>query len=121
MHRVTLIPGEGIGPEVAGAACRIVEAAGVNIEWERVEALPVQERRGDSYLHTEWVESIRRNRVALKGSITTPIAEGPPSLNVALRKAHDLGGTASTTEFAHAVLRALEARAVPRPIPAASR
>jgi len=90
MHRVTLIPGEGIGPEVAGAACSIVEAAGVNIEWERVEALPVQERRGDSYLHTEWVESIRRNRIALKGPITTPIAEGPPSPNVALRKTLDL-------------------------------
>jgi isocitrate/isopropylmalate dehydrogenase len=80
MHCVTLIPGEGIGPEVAGAARSIVEAAG-----------------------------------AYRG--------GPPNLNVALRKTliRNLGGTASTTEFTHAVVRALKARALPRPIPAASR
>ncbi|MBI4462003.1 MAG: isocitrate dehydrogenase (NAD(+)) [Acidobacteria bacterium] len=90
MHRVTLIRGEGIGPEVAAAACRIVEAAGVKIEWEPVAAPRLPERREDHYLHSEWVESIRRNRVALKGPITTPIAEGPPSLNVALRRALDL-------------------------------
>lgn len=90
MHKVTLIPGDGIGPEVASAACRIIEAAGVKIEWEQVQVEPVQDRRGERYMHSAWVESIRRNRIALKGPITTPIAEGPPSLNVAVRKALEL-------------------------------
>jgi len=90
VHRVTLIPGEGIGPEVAAAARRIVAAAGVEIEWEEVSAPPVADRRAERYLHDAWLESIRRNRVALKGPMTTPVGEGHRSLNVALRQALEL-------------------------------
>jgi isocitrate dehydrogenase (NAD+) len=88
-HRVTLIPGDGIGPEVAEAARRIIEAAGVKIEWETLSARQRAEGRGEVQ-NTQLVESIRRTRVALKGPIATPIAEGPPSINVALRKVLDL-------------------------------
>jgi isocitrate dehydrogenase (NAD+) len=88
-HKVTLIPGDGIGPEVAEAARRIIEAGGVKIEWETLSARQHAEGRGEVQ-NTQLVESIRRNRVALKGPITTPIAEGPPSINVALRKVLDL-------------------------------
>jgi isocitrate dehydrogenase (NAD+) len=88
-HRVTLIPGDGIGPEVAEAARRIIEAGRVKIEWETLSARQHAEGRGEVQ-NTQLVESIRRNRVALKGPIATPIAEGPPSINVALRKVLDL-------------------------------
>lgn len=90
MHRVTLIPGDGIGPEVAAAAQRILAATGVGIEWEAVESQGVVDRRGDRTLHADWLDSIRRNRVALKGPIATPIAEGHRSLNVALRQTLEL-------------------------------
>ncbi len=90
MHRVTLIPGDGIGPEVAAAAQRIVAATGVGIEWEEVAAPPLADRRAGSFLHDAWLESIRRNRVALKGPMTTPVGEGHRSLNVALRQALEL-------------------------------
>jgi isocitrate dehydrogenase (NAD+) len=89
-HTVTLIPGDGIGPEVAQAARQIIDAAGVEIQWEEVSARPQAERRGGEFLHADVVESVRRNRVALKGPIATPIAEGPPSINVGLRKALEL-------------------------------
>lgn len=89
-HKVTLIPGEGIGPEVAGAVRRILDASGAGIGWEEVEARPQAERRGGQFLHAEVVESVRRNRVALKGPLATPVAEGPPSINVGLRKALEL-------------------------------
>jgi len=86
-HRVTLIPGDGIGPEVVRAACRVIDAAGVAITWEEVSARePAGPHAGD-FRHNEVVESVRRNRVALKGPIATPIVEGPPSINVALRQA----------------------------------
>jgi len=90
VHRVTLIPGDGIGPEVAAAAQRILAATGVGIEWEEVSAPPVADRREENYPQTDWLESIRRNRVALKGPITTPVGEGHRSLNVALRQALEL-------------------------------
>lgn len=86
-HTITLIPGDGIGPEVTQAAREILDASGVQIEWEHVEARPQAERRGGEFLHADVVESVRRNRVALKGPIATPIAQGPPSINVGLRKA----------------------------------
>jgi isocitrate dehydrogenase (NAD+) len=89
-HTVTLIAGDGIGPEVAQAARRIIDASGAAIEWEEVSARPEAERRGGEFLHADVVESVRRNRVALKGPIATPIAEGPPSINVGLRKALEL-------------------------------
>ncbi len=89
-HTVTLIPGDGIGPEVARAARRILDASGVEIVWEEVPARAEAERRGAAFMNLDVVDSVKRNRVALKGPIATPIAEGPPSINVGLRKALDL-------------------------------
>jgi isocitrate dehydrogenase (NAD+) len=89
-QRVTLVPGDGIGPEVTEAVVRIFRAAGVGIEWERHDAgASAFERYGKS-LPAELLDSIRRNRVALKGPVTTPIGEGFTSVNVGLRKALDL-------------------------------
>ncbi len=89
-HTVTLIPGEGIGPEIAHAAQRILDASGVAITWEEVSARSEVERRHCGVVRDEAVASVRRNRVALKGPMTTPVAEGPPSINVGLRQALDL-------------------------------
>jgi isocitrate dehydrogenase (NAD+) len=89
-YRVTLIPGDGIGPEVTDAARRVIDATGVQIDWEIQEAgSDVMEKYGTP-LPDQVVESIRRNRVALKGPITTPIGTGFRSVNVALRAALDL-------------------------------
>jgi isocitrate dehydrogenase (NAD+) len=89
-HRVTLIPGDGIGPEVSAAALRIIEAAGVQIEWERfIVGGHAQDLSGSS-LPDEVVESVRRNGVALKGPVATPIGSGFESVNVRLRKILDL-------------------------------
>ena len=85
-HTVTLIPGDGTGPELAEAARRVIDATGVDIEWEVVEAgADVMERYGTP-LPPQVLESIRKNRVALKGPITTPIGTGFRSVNVALRQ-----------------------------------
>jgi isocitrate dehydrogenase (NAD+) len=85
-HTVTLIPGDGIGPEIAAEAVRCIEATGVRIDWERVDAgADVMERFGTP-LPDAVLESVRRNRVALKGPITTPVGSGFRSVNVALRK-----------------------------------
>jgi len=90
MYRITLIPGDGVGPEVIDAAKRCVDATGIDVEWEVVQAgAEVIERTGTP-LPDEVLESIKRNRVALKGPITTPVGEGFRSVNVALRKAFDL-------------------------------
>jgi isocitrate dehydrogenase (NAD+) len=89
-HAITLIPGDGIGPEVTEAVLRILDAAGVAIDWERhVAGVAAFERTGKA-LPLELIDSIRRNKVALKGPVTTPIAEGFTSVNVGLRKALDL-------------------------------
>jgi isocitrate dehydrogenase (NAD+) len=89
-HTITLIPGDGIGPEVTEAVVRILSAAGVSIEWEHhLAGVLAVERTGQS-LPVELLESIRRNKVALKGPVTTPIAEGFTSVNVGLRKTLDL-------------------------------
>ena len=89
-HTVTLIAGEGIGPELAVAARRVIDASGVEITWEEVSARAEVERRGGGMMRDEAVASVRKNRYALKGPMATPIAEGPPSINVGLRKALDL-------------------------------
>jgi isocitrate dehydrogenase (NAD+) len=89
-HLVTLIPGDGIGPEVSEAVQRIIEAAGVSIEWEPTAARGDLERRNVDFMHSGVVEAIRKSRVALKGPLTTSVAFGPPSINVGLRKALDL-------------------------------
>jgi isocitrate dehydrogenase (NAD+) len=89
-HTITLIPGDGIGPEVTEAVVRIVAAAGVSIDWDRHDAGVLAVERGDVPLPAALLDSIRRNRVALKGPVTTPIAAGFTSVNVGLRKALDL-------------------------------
>jgi isocitrate dehydrogenase (NAD+) len=89
-HRVTLIPGDGIGPELAEAALTVLDASGVDFEWERVEAGEAQLARHGTPLPPEVLASIRRNGVALKGPITTPVGEGFRSVNVTLRQELDL-------------------------------
>ncbi|MGD9518508.1 MAG: isocitrate/isopropylmalate dehydrogenase family protein [Armatimonadota bacterium] len=90
MHRVTLIPGDGTGPEVTEAMRRCVDATGVPIEWERVDAgADVMDQHGTP-LPDHVLESIRRNKVAIKGPVTTPVGTGFRSVNVALRQALDL-------------------------------
>ena len=85
-HRITLIPGDGIGPEVTQAAVRILEATGLKFEWETYAAgADAYEKHGE-YIPRELIESIERTRVALKGPISTPIGRGFPSINVELRK-----------------------------------
>jgi isocitrate dehydrogenase (NAD+) len=89
-HTITLIPGDGIGPEVTEAVVRILTACGVSIEWEpHVAGVVAFERTGQA-LPVELIDSIRRNKIALKGPVTTPIGEGFTSVNVGLRKALDL-------------------------------
>jgi len=89
-HRITLIPGDGIGPEVAAAVVRIIEASGVEIEWERhIAGQQALDKYGKT-LPDELLESIQRNKVGLKGPITTPVGKGFTSVNVGLRKTLDL-------------------------------
>jgi isocitrate dehydrogenase (NAD+) len=90
MHQVTLIPGDGIGPEVTEAVVRIFTVARVDIEWERHDAGVTAFKRYNQSLPGALLDSIRRNKVALKGPVTTPIAEGFTSVNVGLRKALDM-------------------------------
>src|SRR5512138_2230899 len=89
-HPVTLIPGDGIGPEVTAAAVRVLEATGVKFEWESYSAGAEAFERYREYLPKELIESIERTCVALKGPITTPIGGGFSSINVALRKRFEL-------------------------------
>jgi len=90
MHAITLIPGDGIGPEVASNVVRIIEAAGVEIQWETHYAgAQALEKFGET-LPKDLLDSIVRNKVALKGPITTPIGKGFTSVNVGLRKTLDL-------------------------------
>ncbi len=89
-HKITLIPGDGIGPEVADATVRALEATGVAIEWERAElSAAIIEQSGTS-LPQYVLDSLERTGVGLKGPVTTPIAGGFKSVNVALRKQLDL-------------------------------
>ena len=90
-HRVTLIPGDGTGPELTEATRRVLEATGVEFEWDVQPAgADVMAEHGGNPLPEATLESIRRNGVALKGPITTPIGEGFRSVNVGLRVALDL-------------------------------
>jgi isocitrate dehydrogenase (NAD+) len=89
-HTITLIPGDGIGPEVATATRRVLEATGVKIDWEVQEAgAAIAEKRGTT-LPEEVLASVRTNKVALKGPIGTPIGKGFKSVNVTLRQSLDL-------------------------------
>ncbi len=89
-HRLTLIPGDGIGPEVTRAVLRVLEAAGFRAEWEEFSAGAAALQEHGTTLPEPLLESIRKNKVALKGPITTPIGEGFTSVNVGLRKALNL-------------------------------
>src|SRR3712207_4748262 len=85
-HRVTLIPGDGIGPELAEATRRVLDASGVAFDWEVVDAGEAVMAEHGTPLPEHVLESIRRNKVALKGPITTPVGEGFRSVNVTLRQ-----------------------------------
>ena len=89
-HTITLIPGDGIGPEIVAATVRIIEASGVEFEWEtQILGAQALEKYGAT-LPDAAIESMRRNKIALKGPIMTPIGKGFTSVNVGLRKALDL-------------------------------
>jgi len=89
-HTITLIPGDGIGPEVSSAVVRIIEAAGAQVEWETHYAGAQALEKYGTTLPEDLLESIKRNKVALKGPITTPVGKGFTSVNVGLRKTLDL-------------------------------
>src|SRR6201981_2099432 len=89
-HRITLIPGDGIGPEVTQATVRLLEATGVKFEWETFAVGSDAYEKYKEYIPKEVIESIERTRVALKGPVTTPVGGGFSSINVALRKKFDL-------------------------------
>ncbi|NLK00855.1 MAG: isocitrate dehydrogenase (NAD(+)) [Clostridia bacterium] len=90
LHNITLIPGDGIGPEITKATLDIIEASGVSINWEEVSAGEKAFEEKGTPLPDEVFESIKRNKVALKGPLTTPVGSGYRSLNVAMRKSLDL-------------------------------
>ncbi len=89
-YPVTLIPGDGIGPEVAEATMRVVDATGVSIDWERVDLNAEVLAQGGNVFPQALLDSLERTRVGLKGPVTTPVGGGYSSLNVALRKKLDL-------------------------------
>jgi isocitrate dehydrogenase (NAD+) len=89
-HTITLIPGDGIGPEVTESVVRVIAAAGVAVDWERHDAGVVALERAGSTLPQELIDAVTRNRVALKGPVTTPVGGGFTSVNVGLRKALNL-------------------------------
>jgi isocitrate dehydrogenase (NAD+) len=89
-HTITLIPGDGIGPEVTAAVTRILASASVDIQWEAFDAGVLALEKYGSPLPPQLLDSIRKNKVALKGPVTTPVGEGFTSVNVGLRKALDL-------------------------------
>jgi isocitrate dehydrogenase (NAD+) len=89
-HKVTLIPGDGIGPEVTAATVRILDASGVKIDWETINAGSEAFEKYREYIPQELIHSIERTGMGLKGPVTTPIGGGFPSINVALRKKFEL-------------------------------
>ncbi len=89
-HRITLIPGDGTGPEITEATVKVVEATGVDIEWDEVNAgADVYEKEG-TVMPQNVIDSLQKNRIGIKGPITTPVGTGFRSVNVALRKLFDL-------------------------------
>ncbi len=89
-HQITLIPGDGIGPEVMQAAVRVLEATGLKFAWETYAAGAEAYEKYQEYIPSALIDSIGRTRVGLKGPISTPIGHGFPSINVALRKRFEL-------------------------------
>ena len=90
MYTVTLIPGDGIGPEVTNAMVKVVEASGAKIIWERVEAGEALIEKYNTAIPDYVIESIKKNKIAIKGPITTPVGKGFKSVNVTLRQNLDL-------------------------------
>lgn len=90
MNTVTLIKGDGIGPEITEATMKVIEAAGARIKWEEVAAGESAMKKFNSPLPAEVIESLQRTGVGLKGPLTTPVGSGYRSINVALRKELDL-------------------------------
>lgn len=90
MYKITLIPGDGIGPEVTDAARRVIEAAGVNILWDIVNAGAKVYEATNILVPDEVYQSLEQNRIALKGPITTPVGTGFRSINVMLRNKYEL-------------------------------
>jgi len=104
IHRITLIPGDGIGPEVTAAAVRVVEATGVDVEWiPQVAGVTALEQGLDSVLPEALLESVRSTRVALKGPLTTPVGKGFRSVNVALRQKLDLYANIRPSRTLHGI------------------
>lgn len=89
-YKVTLIPGDGVGPEVTAAAAEVIEATGVRIAWEKMDAGEAAIKKYGTPLPEAVLESLRKNKVGLKGPVTTPIGFGFRSVNVALRQSLDL-------------------------------
>ncbi|MDO8548970.1 MAG: isocitrate/isopropylmalate family dehydrogenase [Ignavibacteria bacterium] len=89
-YRITLIPGDGIGPEITKATAKVLEHSGVKIDWEVVEAGVAALEKYHDPLPQEVIDSIDKNRIALKGPLTTPVGKGFRSINVALRKEFEL-------------------------------
>ena len=90
MYKITLIPGDGIGPEVTAAMKKVVAKSGADIEWEEVKAgMEVLDEYGTP-LPDYVIDSIKKNKIAIKGPVTTPVGKGFRSVNVALRKALNL-------------------------------
>lgn len=90
MHTVTLIPGDGIGPEISKSVKQIYSAAGVPIVWEEVDVTPVLGPDGKTAIPQPALDSIRKNKIALKGPLATPVGKGHVSLNLTLRRAFNL-------------------------------
>jgi isocitrate dehydrogenase (NAD+) len=89
-YKVTLLPGDGIGPEVAAATLRVIEATGVKIDWETLDAGEIAVKKYGTPLPDAVLASIRQNKIALKGPVTTPVGTGFRSVNVAIRKSLNL-------------------------------
>lgn len=89
-HNITLIPGDGVGPEISEATKKVLDATGVNINWEIAYAGAEAQKEFGELLPKDTMKSIRKNKVAIKGPVTTPVGSGFRSVNVALRKELDL-------------------------------
>ncbi|MEY4769221.1 MAG: hypothetical protein RL637_1860 [Pseudomonadota bacterium] len=90
MHTITLIKGDGIGPEIMDVAVKVIDASGVNIQWETVEAGLAALEKYQTLIPDSTLASIEKNRIVFKGPLTTPIGKGFRSINVALRQQYDL-------------------------------
>lgn len=89
-QKVTLIPGDGIGPEISAAVQKIFSVAKVSIDWESVDVTPVKNPDGRFGIPQAAIDSVNRNKIGLKGPLMTPVGKGFRSLNLALRKEFDL-------------------------------